>query len=58
MAVHLRRRDFLTGRSESVPTIKSAGRQLIEKLKELDLGTVFVATDADGEGERLKPYGN
>ncbi|XP_057322650.1 GDP-fucose protein O-fucosyltransferase 2 [Microplitis mediator] len=49
LAVHLRRRDFLTGRSESVPTIKGAGSQLIEKLEELELDTVFVATDADNE---------
>ncbi|XP_024941370.1 GDP-fucose protein O-fucosyltransferase 2 isoform X1 [Cephus cinctus] len=54
LAVHLRRRDFLMGRKDTVPTIKSAASQLKKKLKELKLETVFVATDAkDHEYEDL-----
>lgn len=57
LSVHLRRRDFLVGRSESVPTIKIAALQIKKKLKKLDLATVFVATDAtDQEFNELGGY--
>ncbi|XP_044591061.1 GDP-fucose protein O-fucosyltransferase 2 isoform X1 [Cotesia glomerata] len=47
LAIHLRRGDFLIGRSDTVPTIKNAANQVIKKLKKLELKTVFVATDAE-----------
>ncbi|XP_033209833.1 GDP-fucose protein O-fucosyltransferase 2 [Belonocnema kinseyi] len=57
LALHLRRRDFLIGRSESVPTIENAALQLKKKLEELKLKTIFVATDAENEEyEELKKY--
>lgn len=53
MSVHLRRRDFLHGHSNTVPTIKNAALQLEEKMKELELNTLFIATDADNQGANL-----
>ncbi|XP_046838618.1 GDP-fucose protein O-fucosyltransferase 2 isoform X1 [Vespa crabro] len=47
LSVHLRRRDFVIGRSESTPTIKGAASQLAKKMKEYELKLLFVATDAD-----------
>lgn len=57
LAVHLRRQDFLQGRAETIPTIKSAASQLKEKMKELQIKTLFVATDADDyEFKKLEYY--
>ncbi|XP_051175782.1 GDP-fucose protein O-fucosyltransferase 2 [Leptopilina boulardi] len=57
LAVHLRRQDFLKGRVETIPTIKSVALQLMEKLKELNLKTLFVATDTDDyEFKKLEKY--
>ncbi len=46
VAVHLRRRDFLYGHSERVPSLLGAANQTRDILKKYDLKTVFVATDA------------
>ncbi|CAG9766227.1 unnamed protein product [Ceutorhynchus assimilis] len=46
LAVHLRRRDFLRGRPDDVPDLKRVAEQITEKLEELELSKVFVATDA------------
>ncbi|XP_043280500.1 GDP-fucose protein O-fucosyltransferase 2 isoform X2 [Venturia canescens] len=55
LAVHLRRRDFLRGRAESVPSIPSAAEQLRKIMQELDLKILFIATDAvEDEYEALK----
>lgn len=55
LSVHLRRRDFLVGRAETIPTIMFAALQIKKKLKQLDLKTVFVATDAtEQEFDELK----
>ncbi|CAK9833567.1 GDP-fucose protein O-fucosyltransferase 2 [Anthophora retusa] len=56
LSVHLRRRDFLIGRSATVPTIKSAASQLKKKLKELQLNLLFVATDSVEEFNELKGH--
>ncbi|XP_015179806.1 PREDICTED: GDP-fucose protein O-fucosyltransferase 2 [Polistes dominula] len=57
LSVHLRRRDFLVGRTKSVPTIKGAAFQLANKMKEYGLELLFVATDADEqEIAELKSY--
>ncbi|XP_046479920.1 GDP-fucose protein O-fucosyltransferase 2 isoform X1 [Neodiprion pinetum] len=47
LCVHLRRRDFLIGRAGSVPTIKNAASQLSIKMEELNLQSIFIATDAE-----------
>lgn len=58
VAVHLRRRrDFLVGHKATVPSIKSAASQLKEKMNELGLTVLFVATDAEQhEFEELKSH--
>ena len=56
LAVHLRRRDFLRGREESFPTIKNAAFQLKKKLEELKLKKIFVATDAESHGMKIKVH--
>ncbi|XP_020709832.2 GDP-fucose protein O-fucosyltransferase 2 isoform X2 [Athalia rosae] len=57
LCVHLRRRDFVTARRNTVPTIKGAASQLNEKMKALNLSVIFVATDAeDYEYNELKSY--
>lgn len=53
LSVHIRRRDFLMGRSGSVPTIKSAASQIKNELNASGLNVVFVATDAEEHGKRL-----
>jgi peptide-O-fucosyltransferase len=50
MCVHLRRKDFLWGRSEQVPSITGAAKQIKAGLELLGLTTVFVATDAPLKG--------
>lgn len=61
LAVHLRRADFLYGREKTVPSLQSAVAQIKMKLKELDLGVVFIASDCTGNEfndlkNYLKPY--
>lgn len=57
LAVHLRRADFLYGREKTVPSLQSAVAQIKTKLKELDLGIVFIASDCTGnEFNDLKSY--
>lgn len=52
MAVHLRRKDFLSSHTKDVPSLAGAAKQIREKLKEFDLNAVYVATDAPKEGIR------
>ncbi|XP_050535208.1 GDP-fucose protein O-fucosyltransferase 2 isoform X2 [Daktulosphaira vitifoliae] len=56
LCVHLRRRDFLYGRPQEVPSIEWAASQILEKLQSLkNLKFVFVSTDAsDKEFYNLK----
>ncbi|XP_069692474.1 GDP-fucose protein O-fucosyltransferase 2 [Periplaneta americana] len=57
LCVHMRRKDFLLGRPKHVPSIAGAATQLRQRLKELGLTTVFVATDApDEEFEELQRH--
>ena len=57
LAVHLRRRDFLYGHKDDVPSIEGTAKQIETTLKKQKLDTVFVATDAlDEEYEELKSY--
>ncbi|XP_043228174.1 GDP-fucose protein O-fucosyltransferase 2-like [Amphibalanus amphitrite] len=46
LAVHLRRRDFVSGRPRSVPSLEAAARAISATLRELGLETVYLATDA------------
>lgn len=46
LAVHLRRKDFLWGRSKEVPDLQFAAKQLEERMEKLQLKTIFIASDA------------
>jgi len=50
MAVHLRRRDFLYGHRDHVPSLEFAAKQILETLKSQQLSKLYVATDAPTEG--------
>lgn len=57
LCAHLRRADFLHGREETTPTLRSAASQISAKLKTLKLRTVFVSSDCTGqEYHSLKSY--
>lgn len=49
LAVHLRRRDYVTARPKHVPSLEHAARQVCHHLGRLNLSLVFIATDADEE---------
>lgn len=52
MCAHLRRRDFLYGHPNDVPSIKEAARQIIKKLRLLNkIETVYIATDSPKIGK-------
>lgn len=50
LAVHIRRKDFLYGHKNSVPTLDGAAMQIDRACERLGLETVFVATDAPEKG--------
>lgn len=50
MGVHLRRKDFIWGHREDVPSLKGAVKKIRSLMKNHKLDNVFVATDADEEG--------
>lgn len=50
LGVHLRRKDFIWGHREDVPSLKGAVKKIHSLMKKHKLYKVFVATDADGEG--------
>ncbi len=50
LGVHLRRKDFIWGHREDVPSLKGAVKKIRSLMKKHKLHQVFVATDADGEG--------
>ncbi|XP_037935350.1 GDP-fucose protein O-fucosyltransferase 2 [Teleopsis dalmanni] len=57
LCAHLRRGDFVFGREKTTPTLKSVAVQIRDKLKYLNLTTVFLATDATAfEMQNLKSY--
>lgn len=49
VCAHLRRADFLQGREETTPTLRSAATQILVKLKELHLKNVFLSSDCTGQ---------
>lgn len=49
LCAHLRRADFIQGREETTPTLRSAATQVLHKLKELQLKTVFISSDCTGQ---------
>ncbi|XP_054707109.1 GDP-fucose protein O-fucosyltransferase 2-like [Uloborus diversus] len=57
VAVHLRRRDFVSARPKEVPSMKWASEQILKYLKMYKLQKVFVASDAsESEFLELKSY--
>ncbi|KAG1952053.1 GDP-fucose protein O-fucosyltransferase [Pimephales promelas] len=54
LGVHLRRKDFIWGHREDVPSLKGAVKKIQSLMKKHKLQQVFVATDADEEGTDLK----
>ncbi|XP_070980005.1 GDP-fucose protein O-fucosyltransferase 2-like isoform X1 [Oncorhynchus clarkii lewisi] len=49
LGVHLRRKDFIWGHREDVPSLKGAVKKIMSLMKKTKLDRVFVATDADDE---------
>ncbi|XP_010766071.1 GDP-fucose protein O-fucosyltransferase 2-like isoform X1 [Notothenia coriiceps] len=49
LGVHLRRKDFIWGHREDVPSLKGAVKKIRSLMKKHKLEKVFVATDADEE---------
>ncbi|XP_016301096.1 GDP-fucose protein O-fucosyltransferase 2-like isoform X2 [Sinocyclocheilus anshuiensis] len=49
LGVHLRRKDFIWGHREDVPSLKEAVKKICSLMKKHKLQQVFVATDADDE---------
>ncbi|KAG8559051.1 hypothetical protein GDO81_017228 [Engystomops pustulosus] len=47
LGVHLRRKDFIWGHREDVPSLQRAAEEIHSLLKKLKLKKVFIATDAD-----------
>ena len=61
LAVHLRRRDFVSSRAATVPSLETAARAISAALKRLGLDTVYLATDAPAKEVRrlqelLEPF--
>ncbi|XP_061089395.1 GDP-fucose protein O-fucosyltransferase 2 isoform X2 [Conger conger] len=55
LGVHLRRKDFIWGHREDVPSLKGAVKKIRSLMKKLKLERVFIATDAvEEELEELK----
>lgn len=53
LAVHMRRADFLYAHPDAVPSLDNAVKQIKEILKKEKLEMVFLATDADKEGDSV-----
>lgn len=51
LGVHLRRKDFIWGHREDVPSLKGAVKKIRSLMKKLKLEKVFIATDAEDEGK-------
>lgn len=51
IGVHLRRKDFIWGHREDVPSLKGAVKKIRSLMKKHKLDKVFVATDADEDGD-------
>lgn len=54
LGVHLRRKDFIWGHRDDVPSLKGAVKKIRSLMKKHKLQQVFVATDADEEGTDQK----
>jgi len=54
---HLRRQDFLIGRSHEVPSLKAAAQRLVQVAELVAVDTVFIASDGtDQEMEELRGH--
>jgi peptide-O-fucosyltransferase len=49
--VHLRRKDFVSGRAKDVPSISGAADQIKQLAQKYDLNRVFVASDGTEKGK-------
>lgn len=56
LGVHLRRKDFIWGHREDVPSLKGAVKNMRSLMKKNKLEKVFVATDADEEGNDIPTH--
>lgn len=57
LCAHLRRADFLHGREETTPTLRSAAKQISIKMTDLNLKKIFISSDCTGqEFYNLKSY--
>ncbi|CAJ0965035.1 unnamed protein product [Ranitomeya imitator] len=54
LGVHLRRKDFIWGHRDDVPSLRRATEEIHSLLKKLKLKKVFIATDADRQGKYLE----
>lgn len=55
LAVHLRRKDFIWGHREDVPSLEGAVKKIRSLMKKHGLDRVFVATDAVRKGRPPSP---
>ena len=58
LAVHMRRADFLYAHPDGVPSLDNAVQQIKEILEKEKLEMVFLATDANKEGDFLTLFCN
>lgn len=57
LCAHLRRGDFIYGREKTTPTLRSAAMQIKNKMQEMNLEKLYVATDANQfELKNFKSY--
>lgn len=53
LGVHLRRKDFIWGHREDVPSLHGAAKKIHSLLKTHNLDKVFIATDAVEDGRQI-----
>lgn len=53
LGVHLRRKDFIWGHREDVPSLQGAVKKIRSLLEAYKLEKVFIATDAVEEGRQI-----
>jgi hypothetical protein len=51
ISIHLRRRDFLHGRGDFLPSIQQVAEQINKSARILRISTVFLASDAEADGK-------
>lgn len=56
LGIHMRRKDFFFGRPKELPTLDKVAKQIMSKLRELDLSVVFLATDTSSSDVKALQY--